>query len=146
MACGGRPFCVVDGAPGLERAIAAVWDGVPVQRCTRKGELWQTFKRHFGAEGDTPSLLPKGTSRDLNPSLPQSFIDTLERDRAHATAEYLAEFRTDIKSFVPMEVVEACVEGYREQLPGAPRLVPRLHRSVGRLLQLVHARDRPQER
>ena len=30
-----RPeFLVVDGAPGLDRAIAAVWDGVPVQRCT----------------------------------------------------------------------------------------------------------------
>ena len=30
-----RPgFLLVDGAPGLEKAIAAVWDGVPVQRCT----------------------------------------------------------------------------------------------------------------
>ena len=30
-----RPeFLIIDGAPGLERAIAAVWDGVPVQRCT----------------------------------------------------------------------------------------------------------------
>jgi putative transposase len=30
-----RPeFLIVDGAPGLETAIAAVWDGVPVQRCT----------------------------------------------------------------------------------------------------------------
>ncbi len=30
-----RPeFFIVDGAPGLEKAIAAVWDGVPVQRCT----------------------------------------------------------------------------------------------------------------
>jgi transposase-like protein len=29
-----RPeFLIVDGAPGLEKAIAAVWDGVPVQRC-----------------------------------------------------------------------------------------------------------------
>ena len=27
-------FLLVDGAPGLEKAIAAVWDGVPVQRCT----------------------------------------------------------------------------------------------------------------
>jgi putative transposase len=27
-------FLIVDGAPGLENAIAAVWDGVPVQRCT----------------------------------------------------------------------------------------------------------------
>jgi transposase-like protein len=30
-----RPeFLIVDGAPGLENAIAAVWGGVPVQRCT----------------------------------------------------------------------------------------------------------------
>jgi transposase-like protein len=30
-----RPeFLIVDGAPGLESAIAAVWNGVPVQRCT----------------------------------------------------------------------------------------------------------------
>jgi putative transposase len=30
-----RPaFLIIDGAPGLEQAIAAVWDGVPVQRCT----------------------------------------------------------------------------------------------------------------
>ena len=31
--CGG-PSSIVDGAPGLDKAIAAVWDGVPVQRCT----------------------------------------------------------------------------------------------------------------
>ena len=30
-----RPeFLIVDGAPGLDKAIAAVWAGVPVQRCT----------------------------------------------------------------------------------------------------------------
>jgi putative transposase len=30
-----RPaFLIIDGAPGLEKALAAVWDGVPVQRCT----------------------------------------------------------------------------------------------------------------
>jgi putative transposase len=30
-----RPeFLIVDGALGLDKAIAAVWDGVPVQRCT----------------------------------------------------------------------------------------------------------------
>lgn len=27
-------FLIVDGAPELESAIAAVWDGVPVERCT----------------------------------------------------------------------------------------------------------------
>jgi putative transposase len=36
IARGLRPpeFLIVDGAPGLESAIAAVWAGVPVQRCT----------------------------------------------------------------------------------------------------------------
>src|SRR5260370_9979753 len=30
-----RPeLLIVDGGQGLEKAIAAVWDGVPVQRCT----------------------------------------------------------------------------------------------------------------
>src|ERR1700738_35861 len=30
-----RPdFLIIDRAPGLENAIAAVWNGVPVQRCT----------------------------------------------------------------------------------------------------------------
>src|SRR5260370_24954287 len=30
-----RPeFLIADGAAGLENAIAAVWDGVPMQRCT----------------------------------------------------------------------------------------------------------------
>ena len=30
-----RPdFLIIDGAPGLEQALAAVWDGVPLQRCT----------------------------------------------------------------------------------------------------------------
>src|SRR6266850_2540319 len=30
-----RPeFLIVDGAPGLDQAIASVWNGVPVQRCT----------------------------------------------------------------------------------------------------------------
>ena len=30
-----RPeFLIVDGAPGLEKAIAAIWNGVPLQRCT----------------------------------------------------------------------------------------------------------------
>src|SRR5262249_25009995 len=53
-----------------------------------------------------------------NPSLPQSVVDrALERDRAAASAEYLAQFRTDIESFVSFEVVTACVGDYFEMAP-----------------------------
>src|SRR5262249_15537549 len=38
----------------------------------------------------------------------------LEEDRARNSAEYLAQFRSDIEGFISLEVVEACVGGYRE--------------------------------
>ena len=63
-------------------------------------------------------LVAKGTSRDFNPSLPQSVIDrALARDHAAASAEYLAEFRNDLEAFVPYEVVAACVGDHTEMAP-----------------------------
>lgn len=74
------------------------------------GERDQAHRQHFGADGDPLILVAQGASRDFNPSLPQSVVDrALERDHALATAEYLAQFRTDIETFVPYEVVQACV-------------------------------------
>ena len=32
--CAGRPLIIVDGAPGLAQALAAVRNGEPLQRCT----------------------------------------------------------------------------------------------------------------
>jgi hypothetical protein len=84
----------------------------------RRGVLWDEFKRHFGPDGDPCILVAKGASRQLNPSLSEKFVDRqLEQDHAHATAEYLAEFRTDIEGFVSIEVVESCVGDYREIAP-----------------------------
>ena len=61
----------------------------------------------------------QGSSREFNPILPQSVVDrALERDRAAASAEYLAEFRTDIESFVNLDAISACIErGVRERPP-----------------------------
>jgi hypothetical protein len=55
----------------------------------------------------------------MNPSLPQEVVDrAIERDPHAAAAEYLAEFRRDIESFVPLEAVQACViSGVRERAP-----------------------------
>jgi hypothetical protein len=84
----------------------------------RRGVLWEVFKRHHGAGGDPLILVAHGPSRTLNPSLPQRVVDrALEKDRTRATAEYLAEFRTDVEGFVTLEIVEGCVGDYREQLP-----------------------------
>jgi hypothetical protein len=82
----------------------------------KAGVLWDTYRRHYGAGGDALTLVAHGSSRTFNPTLPQRVVDrALEKDRARASAEYLAEFRADIQGFVSIEVVEACVGDYREQ-------------------------------
>jgi hypothetical protein len=84
----------------------------------RRGVLWETHKRHFGPDGDPLILVAQGTSREFNPSLPQSVVDrALERDRAAASAEYLAQFRTDIENYISFEIVQACVGDHIEMAP-----------------------------
>ncbi|MEQ9010080.1 hypothetical protein [Algiphilus sp.] len=82
----------------------------------KKGELWQTHKTHFGKAG--PVLVAQAPSRTMNPNLPQKVVDdALARDYDAARAEYLAEFRSDLASFVAREVVDACVAPGRHELP-----------------------------
>ena len=85
----------------------------------RRGALWEAHKKHYGPQGDPAILVAQGTTRDFNPDLPQSIIDrAMERDSAAASAEYLAQFRTDVEGFLTREAVEACVNlGIRERPP-----------------------------
>src|SRR5919204_6405680 len=54
-----RPqFLIVDGAPGLENAIAAVWNSVPVQRCT--------VHKHRNLLAHAPERLHEEISADYN--------------------------------------------------------------------------------
>jgi len=83
-------------------------------------ELYDAFKKYYGVNGPPDILVAYGTSRDLNPSLPQSGIDReLERDPVRNRAEYLSEWRSDVERFIPREIVEACVGDFYE-LPPQP--------------------------
>jgi putative transposase len=54
-----RPeFLIVDGAPGLDKAIAAAWDGVPVQRCT--------VHKHRNLLAHAPERLHEEVTSDYN--------------------------------------------------------------------------------
>jgi hypothetical protein len=76
----------------------------------KRGELYGTFKRHFGPSGDPLVLVAKAPSREMNPTLPQRVIDrAMEADPEAASAEYGAEFRGDLEVFVSREIIEACV-------------------------------------
>jgi hypothetical protein len=90
----------------------------------RRGEVWEAYRTNYGPAGDPLILVAQGTSRELNPTLPQSVVDrALERDPVAAAAEYLAQFRRDIESFLAREAVFACVvQGLHERPPqGSPR-------------------------
>jgi hypothetical protein len=84
----------------------------------RKGALWDAHRKHFGKDGD-PVLVWQADTRRMNPTVPQRWIDEkMERDPASAAAEYGAQFRSDIESFINREAVEACVSiGVRERPP-----------------------------
>lgn len=84
----------------------------------RRGALWDAFRRYFGK--DVSGLLVwKAPTRTMNPTVPQSVINrAMERDAASAAAEYGAEFRADIESFVSRDAVEAVVSpGVIERAP-----------------------------
>ena len=54
----------------------------------------------------------------LNPSLPQKIVDrAFEKDAASASAEYGAEFRTDLESFISPEAVDGATFPGRLELP-----------------------------
>jgi len=88
----------------------------------RRGETWKAYSRHFGKD-DSPVLVIQAPTREMNPSVPQDVIDqAYEDDPASAAAEYNAEFRKDVESFVALEIVEACrVKGRYELTPEAHR-------------------------
>jgi hypothetical protein len=77
----------------------------------KKGEVYNTYRRDYGADGDPLVLVAHGTSRDLNPSLSQAVVDrALSRDQISARCEYLAEFRDDVSGYLAREIIEACVD------------------------------------
>ena len=84
----------------------------------KRGILWDAYRAHFGKDGD-PTLVWQADTRTMNPSVPQSFIDeAYEADPISASAEYGAQFRSDIEQFVSIETVLACVAtGVQERLP-----------------------------
>lgn len=87
----------------------------------RRGMLWDTYNKHFGPKGKPNILVAKGTTIEFNPNISQEIVDgELERDPETNTAEYLAEFRSDLEQFVRLEAVEQCIARGRHELEPLP--------------------------
>lgn len=83
---------------------------------SQHGAMYEAFKRYFGQEGGV--LVWQAETRAMNPTVPQAVIDeAYERDPVAAAAEYGAQFRNDIETFIQRAVVEACTGDAAEFLP-----------------------------
>jgi hypothetical protein len=75
----------------------------------KAGLLYDRWREHWGQDGDV--LVIRAPSMALNPTLNQKLIDAeLERDPAKGRAEWLAEWRDDISSFIDRALIEAAVD------------------------------------
>jgi hypothetical protein len=85
---------------------------------SRHGIMWDMHRRHHGDQGDPGILTWQAATRVMNGTVPESVIaEALAADEAAARAEWLAEWRRDIESYVSREVVDACVAPGRQSLP-----------------------------
>lgn len=83
---------------------------------SRRGALWDTYKRHFGKPG--PILVAQAPSKTMNPDLPERVIaEAMNRDPQAARAEYFAEFRADLEQFMSREAVEKSARPGPVELP-----------------------------
>ncbi len=76
----------------------------------RSGLLYEKFKASYGRDDDRV-LVVRAPSQVFNPTIPSEEIeDALARDPAKNRAEYLSEWRDDIASYLPRELIEASVD------------------------------------
>ncbi len=85
----------------------------------KRGVQWEAYRKSFGQPGRV--LVCKGGTRDFNPTVPQEDIDAeIEDDEAKARAEYLAEFRDDVQSFLTPESIYAVTTPDCHERPPVP--------------------------
>lgn len=103
----------------LRPAMATIPDALILCFSTpyaRRGVLWNAYRQHFGKGGDV--LVWQAPTRAMNPTVLQGIIDgAFEEDPIAAAAEYGAEFRSDVESYITQEAVDACIVPGRFELP-----------------------------
>ena len=106
--------------PGLATIPGAMLVGIS-SPYRRGGLLYQKWRDHYG-KPDDDVLVIRAPSRVLNPTLDQRIIDdAMGRDPAVARAEWLAEWRDDIATFLNRELIESAVDNgvtVRPPVPG----------------------------
>jgi len=88
-----RPqFLIVDGAAGLDKAIAAVWDGVPVQRCT--------VHKHRNLLAHAPERLHEEITADYTDMIYAATPEEIETHRKAFIRKWRLKHRAVVDSLV----------------------------------------------
>jgi len=83
----------------------------------RSGPLYQAFQDHHGKD-DSDVLCWQAPTLTMNPTISQALIDRdMANDPEAARAEWLAEFRSDLEAFLPIEAIQAVMVQGRYELP-----------------------------
>jgi hypothetical protein len=107
--------------PGLARVPGSVLVAIG-STYARRGEMWAAHQRYAATGGseDGAVVYVNAPTLALNPTFDKREIERArEADPQSAAAEYDAQFRSDLEAYVPLEVVQACVEPGRRELPPA---------------------------
>jgi hypothetical protein len=83
----------------------------------RKGVLWEAWQKyHNKPDGDV--VLVQAATSELNPTFdPRAIERAYEEDPASAAAEFGAQFRSDVESFISRDALDAVVVPGRLELP-----------------------------
>lgn len=92
----------------------------------RRGLLWQKYQRHYSHDGNV--LVVQAPTWLMNPTVPRDgdiIKEAYESDPEAASAEYGAQFRSDLEALVSLETVRACITADTRERPPS-----RTHRYV----------------
>ena len=83
----------------------------------RVGPLYEAFRDKYGKE-DPDSLIWRASTSAMNPTISAQFVEkAVMEDYAAAKAEWLADFRDDLESFLSTEAIESAIISDRWELP-----------------------------
>ena len=104
----------------LRPALATVPESIMIALSSpymRAGVMYEAFRDKFGQDDDDV-LVWKAPTKAMNPTIDQGIIDkALKDDYAAGQSEWMAEFRTDLESFLDLDLIESCVVSGRRELP-----------------------------
>jgi len=106
-------------APGMTTVPDAVLLGLSTPYA-KTGALFEAHARYYGDDA-ADVLVWQAPSLEMHPTLDRKIIDrAMEQDPVAASAEYGAQFRSDVAAFIDLDALRACVNTARP-LELAPR-------------------------